>query len=175
MRNWPKPVALLPPLLIGVVLVATPLASHEGGDAPGLVDFRMAPLEQAKKINSQLQSRNGAGQTKTVMSTSWAEDSDGRHLVFDGVQSPATVAFQLSNGFDSVSWYEPAPWIPRPAGSCDSDEECEDATDSMCEDAGHGGVDGETVTITSHADGSKTCSGDCESNGAVAFVTCNPN
>ena len=91
MRNWPKPVALLPPLLIGVVLVATPLASHEGGDTPGLVDFRMAPLEQAKKINSQLQSRNGAGQTKTVMSTSWAEDSDGRHLVVElrGIEAGA--------------------------------------------------------------------------------------
>jgi len=33
-------------------------------------------------------------------------------------------------------------------------------------------VDEETVTVTLHADGSKTCSGDCSEGGAVAFITC---
>lgn len=61
-----------------------------------------------------------------------------------------------------------------PNGACDTDEECEDKTDEMCEDAGHGGVNEDSVTITMHADGGKTCSGDCQQNGAVAFVVCNP-
>ena len=42
----------------------------------------------------------------------------------------------------------------------------------MCDAAGHEGVRFETVAITVHADGTKTCSGDCESGNAIAFVTC---
>jgi hypothetical protein len=60
-----------------------------------------------------------------------------------------------------------------PSGACDSDAECEAETERMCKDAGHGGVKKPTVKITKHvnSDG-KTCSGDCEYDGAVAFVSC---
>jgi len=172
MRIWSKLVVLPPLALACIVLVETPVASEvrTPGDA-GLVDFRMAPLEQAKKINMQLQARNGAGETRTVMS--WNGVGDGQHMIVDEKSAtPELLRGQLAGGtIDSVSWFQRP---VTPAGSCDSDEECEDKTDEMCEDAGHGGVTEDSVTITMHADGSKTCSGDCQSNGAVAFVTCNP-
>jgi len=63
-------------------------------------------------------------------------------------------------------------WPVLPDGACDSDDECEEEVDDMCEGAGHGGVTDGSVTITMHADGSKTCSGDCQQNGAVGFVIC---
>ena len=56
---------------------------------------------------------------------------------------------------------------------CCSDQECGEETDEMCEVAGHCGADEGTATRTTHADGSVTCSNDCECNGAVAFVVCN--
>jgi len=172
MRNWQKLAVLPPLLLVSIVLVQVPVASE--GDGPGiagLVDFRMAPLEQVKKINLQLQARKGIGQALTVMS--WDGTGDGQHLILGEAQAtPDNLRRQLSSGeIDSVSWHHNP---GQPTGTCDSDEECEDKTDEMCGDAGHGGVDRDSVTITMHADGSKTCSGDCESNGAVAFVTCNP-
>ena len=86
------------------------------------------------------------------------------------------VGHLASGGIDSVSWFrhsERRPFDgPLPFGACDSDEECEEETDQMCADAGHEGVDEETVAVVSHTDGSQTCSGDCLEGGAVAFVTC---
>ena len=58
--------------------------------------------------------------------------------------------------------------------SCRSTADCERETTIMCNDAGHGGIKAGTARVVTHADGSKTCSADCEKNGAVAFVTCNP-
>jgi len=179
MRNWPNQAAMMPLLLVGVVLLATPVAYGDRSDTPGLVDYRISTLEQAKKVNGLLQGRHGAGETRTVMQSTGEGDGDGRHLIVASSEAAQPLLQQqLGASVDSVSWFEerettPAPW--RPLGSCDSEEECEQATDSMCEDAGHDGVDGDSVTITVHLDGSKTCSGDCESNGAVALVTCNPN
>ena len=174
MRNWQKQAATAPLLFLGVALLATPVASEDRSDAPGLVDFRMTTLEQAKKINGLLQNRLGAGETKTVMLSNWDGIGDRRHLIVSDAESAQLLLKQqMPAGIDSVSWPEKDPGPFEPRGSCDSDEECEEATDSMCENAGHDGVDGETVTITVHIDGSKTCSGDCESNGAVALVTCN--
>jgi hypothetical protein len=176
MRKRQNQAAMMPLLLVGVVLLATPVASGDRSDLPGLVDYRMSTLEQAKKVNGLLQARHGSGETRTVMQST--VDGDGRHLIVTGSEAAQPLLQQqLGASVDSVSWFEerettPAPW--RPQGSCDSEEECEQATDSMCEDAGHDGVDGDSVTITVHLDGSKTCSGDCESNGAVALVTCNP-
>jgi hypothetical protein len=59
-----------------------------------------------------------------------------------------------------------------PTGTCDTDGECKDKIEELCKRDGHGGVKSDTVKIVVHADGSKTCSGDCKDNGAIAFVTC---
>jgi hypothetical protein len=158
--------------VVGLVFAQVPVPSDADGDgAAALVDFRMAPLEQAKKINGHLRHRHGAGETMTVMA--WDGKGEGRHLILgrSGTDAARMTRRFARRGFHSVSWYDP----PRPAGSCDSQAECEAKTDEMCEDAGHGGVKKTTVSITVHIDGSKTCSGDCSSNGAVAFVTCNPS
>lgn len=154
-----------------MLVLGLSVASAGAEDAAPFVDFRMAPLEQVKKINDHLVARNGAGETMTVMN--WDGKGDGQHLIVpDGAASPATVRDWFSGAHaDSVSWFAHS---VAPLGTCDSQKECEEKTDEMCKDAGHTGVRKVSVTITVHADGSKTCSGDCESNGAIAFVTCNP-
>jgi len=58
------------------------------------------------------------------------------------------------------------------SSACDSQGDCERRTDEMCNAAGHGGVKAQTVQITQLSDGTKTCSGDCQTSGATAFVTC---
>ena len=64
-------------------------------------------------------------------------------------------------------------WTVLPQGTCDTDEECAKKIDSMCQAAGHGKLKKGTATRTKHvADNDTTCSGDCENNGAVGFVTC---
>jgi hypothetical protein len=172
MRNWLKQASVPVTLLLGLVLVQAPMASETNVDvAPGTVDFRMAPLEQAKKINLHLRARFGAGETLTVMT--WDGRGDGHHLILpeEGVTPAAVDGRVTSDRIDSVSWFRRA---RLPMGSCDSQQDCEDKMEEMCKGAGHDGVKEATVTITIHADGSKTCSGDCDRNGAVAFVTCNP-
>lgn len=69
-------------------------------------------------------------------------------------------------------WY--GTWTPLddPLGSCDSTADCEKKTKEMCEQAGHGGVKKNSAAVKDHGDGSKTCSANCQDNGAVAFVTC---
>ena len=68
MRNWMKLAALPLMFVMGLVLVQAPVASEGEKDAaPALVDYRMAPLEQVKKINRHMRDRNGAGETMTVM------------------------------------------------------------------------------------------------------------
>ncbi len=167
MRKWLR-IAVCP-LALGLLVVLGSSTVLPQAVGAGMVDFRMAPLEQAKKISKQLQDRNGAGETLTVMIP---KPDSGRHLIVSEANAtPANLSGQLASGsFDSVSWYRRGE--PSPDGACDSDEECEDETDEMCADAGHAGVDGETVTVTLHADGSSTCSGDCQQGGAVAFITC---
>jgi len=105
-------------------------------------------------------------------------------------QTVAVVIEPQPNG-DLPTLVEPRAALPRkhlrpnyperilPQGSCDSTEECEAKTDEMCKDAGYAdGVDPDTVTITSHYSGSKTCSGDCAgtsdrgTTGGVALVGC---
>lgn len=169
MRN-PLRLAIYPmALLLLVVFWSSTVSSQSSWD--GMVDFRMAPLEQVKKISLQLRARNGAGESLTVMIPRAVSDA-GHHLIISEANAtPANVRGQLASGsFDSVSWFRRGE--PRPFSACDSQEECEDETDEMCDDAGHEGVDAETVTVTLHADGSQTCSGDCNEGGAVAFVTC---
>lgn len=167
MRNWRSSVV---PLVIlgGLLFWAAPTVSGQNdGTGSDLVDFRMAPLEQAKKINQLMQARHGSGETLTVMA--WNGVGDGRHMILPA--PPADLAERFGSGVDSVSW--PAQ-VQTPKGTCDSRRECEQRTREMCEQAGHGGVNEATVTVTLHADGSQTCSADCTANGAVAMVTCNP-
>jgi len=173
MRNRIKPVVL--PVLVfvlGILVVQAPVAS-EGplAGVSGLVDFRMAPLEQVKKINAQLRDRTDAAETLTIMT--WDGQGEGEHIVLAGDRNTATRvrAVTAKRRFDSVSWSHRS---NRPYGTCDSQSECERKTEEMCDDAGHVGVKKPTVRIVTHADGSKTCSGDCSANGAIAFVTCNP-
>jgi hypothetical protein len=177
MRNRMKLAALpLAIFVLGLVVVQAPVASEGDREAagPALVDFRMAPLEQVKKINAQVRSRAGeASETLTIMTLDG--EGEGEHVILTGSAPPPASrvrALSAARRFDSVSWRHRA---NQPLGSCDSQKECERKTEEMCEDAGHGGVKKSTVTLITHADGSKTCSGNCNSNGAVAFVTCNPN
>jgi hypothetical protein len=160
-------------IAVGLMLVQVLFAADREPEPrqARLVDFRMAPLEQVKKINHHLRDRAGAVETMTVMS--WDGIGDGCHLVVDSSRAtPAEIRARLASGsFDSVSWHRRA---RRPTGSCDSTEDCEKKINEMCRDAGHNGVDRDTVQVVTHIDGSKTCSGDCKSNGAIAFVTCNP-
>ena len=163
-------------LVLLVILLWSPTVSSQS-NGEGLVDFRMAPLEQVKKISLHLQERNGAGEILTVMIRRATPDA-GHHLIISEADATAAnLSSQLASGsFDSVSWYrrgERRPFDgPLPFGACDSDQECEEETDQMCADAGHGGVDEDSVMVVSHVDGSQTCSGDCLEGGAVAFVTC---
>ncbi len=163
----PVPLALL----LGFALVQALASEQAGAGSVRAVDFRMAPLEQVKKVNTLLRDRNGAGETMTVMS--WQGEGDGQHLILPAAQvTPRTLRGQLASGsIHGVSWFRRG---EAPHGSCDSQSECEKKMEEMCKDAGHTGVKKTSVTITIHVDGSKTCSGDCASNGAVAFVTCNP-
>jgi len=172
MRNWMKLAVPLLILFVGLVLVQAPVASERDGEAPSaLVDFRMAPLEQVKKINRHLRDREGPGETLTVMT--WDGVGEGEHLIITRPETNLSSSrARIPRGrFDSISWRHPG----RPRGSCDSQEDCEERTEEMCNEAGHNGVDEDSVAVTTHVDGSKTCSGDCNSNGAVAFVTCNPS
>ena len=173
MRNRLKP-AVLPLIVIvlGLVVAQAPIASEgERKAASELVDFRMAPLEQVKKINALLRERTDGAETLTIMT--WDGQGEGEHIVLATNRNTQTKvrALTAKRRFDSVSWSHRA---NRPYGTCDSQSECERKTDEMCSDAGHTGVNKPTVRIVTHADGSKTCSGDCDANGAVAFVTCNP-
>ncbi len=62
------------------------------------------------------------------------------------------------------------PDFNHPAGATDSDDECESATNTMCNDAGHGNSSDSTRTQHAAEDGGGcTCSGDCD-DGAVAMV-----
>jgi hypothetical protein len=66
-----------------------------------------------------------------------------------------------------VSWPD-----PDPHGACDSQQECEQKADDLCQDSGNGKVKPTTVKIATHTDGTKSCTGNCSANGAVAFITC---
>lgn len=175
MRTWMRRSALPLMCVTALVVLPSPVASQEEDQAtPTWVDFRMAPMEQAKKINQQLVARKGAGETMTLMR--WDGRGDGHHLIINSSRtSPTDLRRNLANQvFDSVSWHGRLN-RNRPRGSCDSDAECREKTEEMCKAAGHGGVRRTTVRVIVHADGSKTCSGDCLANGAIAFVTCNPS
>ncbi len=142
-----------------------------------MVDFRMTPLEQAKKINGRLNAARETGFSYTIMNASARTVADPRHMIVGAeyATSPIlTSQLHASTGIDSVSWWRPR-LRPRLHGACDSDAECEQETGDMCASAGHGGVQDDTIEISTHDDGSKTCSGDCQENGAVAFVTCSPS
>ena len=161
-------------LFLMAILMSTALwmVPAHSGDAP-MTDFRMAPLEQAKKIHSMMNARDDFGSTLTVMLTDplKTEADQGHIIVGSAEETPADLDQLLdSPGVDGVSWRGPI----RLHGACDTQDECEDRTDDMCDRAGHGGVREVTVRITTHLDGSRTCSGDCDSGGAVAFVSCNP-
>ncbi len=171
MKNLLKSLAIPMAIVLCGVLGTTLVATQEITGGARLVDFRVGPLEQAKKISLQVREREGSGEVLTVMNR--LDGGEGRHMIVGRRSStPPELRSTLHSGnFDSLTWSRP-PTRPRPAATCDSQQECVDATDDMCENAGHDGVDTTTVTITVHIDGSRTCSGDCNSNGAVAFVTC---
>jgi len=171
MRNSMR-VAIYSLALVLLVAALSPTVSSQSSET-GMVDFRMAPLEQVKKISLHLWERNGAGEALTVMIPRTTRDAGHHLLITEADATPANVSGQLASGsFDSVSWFRRG--AERPFGACDSQEECTEETDEMCENAGHEGVDEDTVTVTVHADGSQTCSGDCTHGGAVAFVNCSP-
>lgn len=169
MRNPQRRVIYPSVIVLLALLGSTIVAPQDPGS--GLVDFRMAPLEQAKKISTELRQRFGAGESVTLMIPPAGGDM-GRHLILSKPPPVSTGSgSQLAgDAFDGISWHRPAE--PRPFGACDSQEECTNETDELCEGAGHGGVDEATVAVTTHADGSRTCSGDCSEGGAVALITC---
>lgn len=141
------------------------LALSQSADSTPLVDHRMAPLEQVKKVAAMAP---GQGPLYTVMNVraELPADGDYGHLVLNA--TPEDLAGQLGL-FDGVSW---RPGYVTESSACDSKSECQTKTDNMCSNAGHGGVLPKTVQVTVHIDGTKTCSGDCKGGGAVAFVTC---
>jgi hypothetical protein len=159
----------------GLTLAGGASAADPVPPAAPWVDFRMTPIEQAKKIDAALRERAGGGVTHTVMA-GWSGDLSGerQHLVVDASRAtPAYVSTILASaGVDSVSWLDRG---SEAQGACDSDAECRKKTEEMCQKLGNGGVKEGTVKVTVHVDGSKTCSGDCSQGGAVAFITCKPN
>lgn len=174
MRQILKTTAYGVSLVLCLVLLQSPAVSQQSlevGEHP--VDFRMTPLEQAKKISTHVRSKHDGAMTLTVMNK-WrpGERKDRQHLIVPGnpaiPSAPLGALGQLLVGnVDSVSWVN-----YDPTGTCDSNRECERKVQDMCTDAGHGGVKPTTVKVTVNLDGSKTCSGDCRNNGAIAFVTC---
>ena len=69
----------------------------------------------------------------------------------------------------------PDPGVFLNTWDCDEDdrEGCVEEMDDACSQAGNGSVRAVTVRIDRSADGnSLTCSGDCDLNGAVAFMVC---
>jgi hypothetical protein len=168
-------------LLLCLALAPAPAVSEEGPDdlLDGSVDFRMTSLEQTKKIVGQIRSLQDTGRpfvTMTIMNTlATARGEDRQHLIVPpDAATPEYIRNQLGGGqVDSVSWSVPVGIAPL--GSCDSQTDCEAKTEVMCKNAGHDGVDKATVEVTTHLDGSKTCSGTCKEGGAVAFVTCSPS
>ena len=178
MRNTKLAVYGMTFFILCLVLVPTPVVSQQGAEelTAGSVDFRMTSLEQVKKIAGHIRARQGAGVTRTVMNGWSAEKAEDRqHLIISpATATPAYIQNRLSGGqFDSVTWSTPVRILPL--GSCDSQGDCQAKTDQMCKNAGHDGVDSTSVEVSTNIDGSKTCSGDCNANGAVAFVTCAPN
>jgi hypothetical protein len=144
------------------------LAMAQPANGLPMVDYRLAPLEQARKLHA---ARGGDGPTMTIMNLRTSSTAgDYTHLILtDPVEIPLDVASQLRS-FDSVTW--------RPGGgvlsssACDSQAACERRTDEMCDAAGHGGVVSSTVHVAQNTDGTRTCSGNCQTAGAIAFVTC---
>ena len=62
------------------------------------------------------------------------------------------------------------------AGTCDSTDECAQKIGELCHEAGHGGVQADTVGISEKdANGCQTCYGDCDLHGAVGFAECCPS
>lgn len=157
--------------LVALALLLCLIPQQSAGEKPS-VDYRIAPLEQVKKIHALAKTGNDKGPTVTVMALGMqSEAGELSHMIVDdSLISPSYLQSQLALGFSSISWTDDDGAFTQ--GACDSQQECEDRTDELCEDAGHGGVKNVTVKITIHSDGSKTCSGNCENNGAIAFVTC---
>jgi hypothetical protein len=170
MRN--RPITASVCLVIGLALVQASAWAASYGNEDRLVDYRMAPLEQVRKINNQARI-TGARAEEMVTVMTWDGEGEGEHLILRSENATReTVRGLFKRGrFSSVSWNQ----LPLSTlGSCDSQAECEKKTKELCKEAGHDGVKKASVTITTHSDGSKTCSADCAANGAVAFVTCNP-
>ena len=175
MKHEPKLAIIGVALVVSLFLMSTPLLSQDSTETvSGLVDFRMAPLEQARKIFQVIQTTRDSGVALTVMNRMTA-GQDGRHVIVSEDQATASYLQDLlgTGSVDSVSW-SPDSDIEL-YGTCDTQDDCEDKTDEMCKKAGHGGAKANSVKISFHSDGSKTCSASCKDNGAVAFVTCDPS
>jgi hypothetical protein len=90
-----------------------------------------------------------------------------KFLPFDG-----DIAGWYIDGEDEFTLVVKPDFFPGLRGTCDTDDECEERLDDLCEEAGHGGADGGTITDLEGGD--KMCSAPCELNGAWAFVICKP-
>jgi hypothetical protein len=163
--------------LVRCLLIASGLGCAAVAAVPGRqsepatppVDHRVTPLQQSLKIHAMLAERGDRASTMTVMFLQDSPAAEWTHLVLAPEQATAdNVREQLFRpGVDGVSWSD-----PDPHGACDSQQECEQKTDDLCQDSGNGKVKPTSVKITTHSDGTKSCTGNCASNGAVAFITC---
>ncbi len=147
-----------------VMALATAIAVHAKGPDGGLEDppvKALTPDEELALAATMLKQSLGTNSVAGIM-------QPGTRWVITRWKPSRAAIRDLSRG-SSMGW----PVIPE--GDCSSDQECTDAMEEACTDAGHGGVQTDTVKIVTHADGSQTCSGDCEDNGAIAFVICGPN
>jgi len=138
-----------------------------------MIDYRFTPLEQARKLHMIGNDSDRPRDTMTVMNVMRDADlRDFNHMVVPAtLATPANLPGQLG-GLDGVTWRDDDDGYQTGSSACDSTSDCENRTGEMCSAAGHAGVVASTVQITMHQDGSKTCSGDCQSGDAVAFVTC---
>jgi hypothetical protein len=147
MRNLNWAVGALAVAAIFAVAVNVP------AEGPGpWPDTRLTHVEQVK--------RAFPGERVLAFST-WDEDDQTWRTRVSRVQRP-----RLRRG-------EGVPCPFDYADACKSDTNCESELDKACRDHGHGGVNKESVRIITHADGSKTCSGDGTENGAKPFITFN--
>jgi hypothetical protein len=138
-----------------------------------MIDYRFTPLEQARKLHRIGNDSDRPRDTMTVMNVMLDADlRDFDHMIVPAaLATPANLPGQLG-GLDGISWRDDGGGYQTGSSACDSTHDCEHRTGEMCSAAGHTGVVSNTVQITMHQDGSKTCSGDCQSGDAVAFVTC---
>ena len=141
-----------------------------------MVDYRFTPLEQSRRIHAIGNDANRPRDTMTVMKVIRnADPRDYNHMIIPAsLATPANLPGRLGV-LDGVSWRDEGGGYETQSSACDSTSSCENRTNEMCMAAGHDGVVANSVQITIQQNGTKTCSGDCQSGNAVAFVNCGGN